>query len=48
MPDPLLTLPPLARPLSSFSVGELNSATEVLDFSSLEGQVVLCVNVASF
>jgi len=31
-----------------FSVGELNAPGEILDMKEVKGQVVLCVNVASF
>jgi len=34
--------------LWDFSVPELNVPGEMLDFGALRGQVVLCINVASF
>jgi len=36
------------KQLWDFSVSELNAPGEMLDFSALRGQVVLCINVASF
>jgi len=34
--------------LWDFSVPELNAPGELLDFSVLKGNVILCINVASF